>query len=270
MNKIYSHIICLFLILSGISLLGQESEKIQYVCPPCGHNCLETIYEAPGYCGQCGMQYVDLKTIDQNQPAAGQQQQQEALRVAVLVFEGVQIIDYTGPWEVFGGAHFEVFSVAKNTDQLRTVYGMQVVPQFTLENHPPADILLIPGGNVLATQEDPAVQRWLQEKSESARIVLSVCNGAYILAKAGLLNGLRATTTRHLVNGLANAAPNITIVRDVRYVDNGKIITSGGLSAGMDAALHVVERMTSRERAAHLARGLEYDWLEIRVPNNQE
>ena len=269
MHKINAIIICLFLILSGTTLIAQESEKIQYVCPPCGHNCLETIYEAPGYCGQCGMQYVDLKTIDQNQPAAGeQQQQQETLRVAVLVFEGVQIIDYTGPWEVFGGAHFEVFSVAKSTGQLRTVYGMQVVPQYTLENHPPADILLIPGGDVLATQEDPEVQRWLQEKSESAQIVLSVCNGAYILAKAGLLNGLRATSTRHLVNGLANAAPNITIVRDVRYVDNGKVITSGGLSAGMDAALHVVERMTSRERAAHLARGLEYDWQEIRAPND--
>ena len=103
-------------------------------------------------------------------------------------------------------------------------------------------------------------KKWLNEKAKEAEIVLSVCNGAYILAKAGLLNGLKATTTRALVDGLENAAPNITVVRDTRFVDNGKVITSGGLSAGMDAALHVVSRIHGEERAKRIAYGIEYEW----------
>ncbi len=251
------------------SLIAQQSEhteskKIEYICPPCGHNCLETIYHEPGACGECGMNFVKLADYraSQQQGAAQPQQTAASKKVAVLIFDGVQIIDYTGPWEIFGGAGFEVFSVAKSTEAINTVYGMAVVPQYDLKNHPRADILLIPGGNVFATQSDPEIQEWLNKQAEQAEVVLSVCNGAFILAKSGLLNGLKATTTRGLINGLPNAGTNITIVKDVRYVDNGKIITSGGLSAGMDAALHVVERIHGKQFADQLAYGLEYQWLE--------
>ena len=184
----------------------------------------------------------------------------ERRKVAILLFEGVQIIDYSGPWEIFGQAGFDVFTVARSKEPIETVFGMRVIPDHTLDEHPEADILLVPGGSVLGTQNDPAVQRWLKSTSKQADVVLSVCNGAFILAKSGLLEGLRATTTRPLIDGLATAAPDITVVHDVRWVDNGKIVTSGGLSAGMDAALHVVARYSSEERAARIAHGLEYDW----------
>ena len=102
--------------------------------------------------------------------------------------------------------------------------------------------------------------QWIQEKSKDADYVLSVCNGAFILAKTGLLDGLSATTTRYLIDGLEAIAPNTKMVRNVRYVDNGKIITSGGLSAGIDAALHLVSKIQGKERAQSIAYGLEYEW----------
>ena len=104
---------------------------------------------------------------------------------------------------------------------------------------------------------------------QKAQIVLSVCNGAFILAKAGLLNGLQATATRPLVHGLTSAAPNITIVEDTRFVDNGKVITSGGLSAGMDAALHVVARIKGEQTAERVAKGIEYEWNSEGVISNK-
>lgn len=104
------------------------------------------------------------------------------------------------------------------------------------------------------------VQDWLRETAEGADVVLSVCNGAYVLAKTGLLTGLKATTTRPLIEGLANAGEDITVVRDVRYVDNGKIVTAGGLSAGMDTALHVASRYIGVDQAQEVARMLEYAW----------
>ena len=137
---------------------------------------------------------------------------------------------------------------------------MKVGADYGLTDHPNADILLVPGGQVFGTQDDPAVQKWLRARAEQAEVVLSVCNGAFILAKSGLLKGLKATTTRPLVDGLANAAPDITVVRDVRYVDNGKIVTSGGLSAGMDAALHVVRRLEGADTAERIAASIEYAW----------
>lgn len=248
----------LFLSLAG----GAEPDEEVYVCPPCGHDCLKTTFEKPGACGDCGMALVtraSLGNLTTGQPA-NLNTHPDRKKVAILIFQGVQIIDYTGPYEIFGGAGFEVFTVAKQPEMIRTVYGMQVTPDYVFDNSPRPDIVLVPGGQVLNTQRDQEVRKWLQDSAQQAEIVLSVCNGAFILAKAGLLNGLTATTTRPLVEGLAVAAPNIKVVHDTRFVDNGKVITSGGLSAGMDAALHIVARIQGKVQAQNLAEGLEYDW----------
>jgi len=249
------------------STFKRLEESAGYLCRPCGHNCLETIFEEPGACGECGMKLASIEKVLTNlrdhaaaQAGGSAGRKVERKSVAILLFNGVQIIDYTGPWEIFGQARFDVFTVAIDAERITTAFGMKVTPDYTLTDHPKPDIILVPGGGVLDTQNDPGVKKWLNEKAEEAEIVLSVCNGAYILAKAGLLNGLKATTTRALVDGLANAAPNITVVRDTRFVDNGKVITSGGLSAGMDAALHVVSRIHGEERAKRIAYGIEYEW----------
>ena len=239
-----------------------EPESELYVCPPCGHDCLKTTFPEPGACGECGMTLILLSEALQQTTMQHAADDPGRKRVAILLFDGVQIIDYTGPWEIFGQAGYEIFTVATSREPIETVFGMHVTPDFVLAEHPEPDIVVVPGGQVLATQNDPGVRKWLGSRAKKSEIILSVCNGAFILAKAGLLDGLRATTTRGLVDGLSNAGANITVVKDARYVDNGKIVTAGGLSAGMDAALHVVSRLRSEDTARRIARGLEYDWQE--------
>ena len=187
--------------------------------------------------------------------------------LAILVFEGVQIIDYTGPWEVFGhamaGEHqqaFEIYTVAPKAGTITTAMGMSVNPKYTFANAPKADVLVLPGGGVDEHMDDPIVQQWVRESAKNAEIVLSVCNGAFFLGRAGLLDGLEATTFAGLIDELQKAAPKARVVRDRRYVDNGKIITSAGLSSGIDGALHVIERLLGKGTAQVAATSLEYDW----------
>lgn len=187
-----------------------------------------------------------------------------ARNVAVLLFPGVQIIDYTGPWEVLGHASvdgkpaFRIYSVAATTAPIETAMGMTVIPGFDLARAPRPDVLVIPGGNV--DPDNAAVIRWIQESARTAEVVLSVCNGAFYLAKAGLLDGLEATTFAGMIDDLKAAAPKTKVVRDKRFVDNGKIITAAGLSSGIDGALHVIEKLYGKGTAQIAAVGMEYDW----------
>ena len=183
-------------------------------------------------------------------------------KVAILVFPGVEIIDFTGPWEAFGAAGYDVFSVGATEDPLFTVMGMKVTPNYTFAASPKADILVIPGGGVPSPlpQTDPTV-KWIRQHSEQVEITMSVCNGAFWLANAGLLDGQRATTTANgNVERLARDFPRITVVGDERFVDNGRIITTAGLSSGIDGALHVIERLEGRGAARSVALAMEYDW----------
>jgi putative intracellular protease/amidase/YHS domain-containing protein len=180
--------------------------------------------------------------------------------VAILLFEGVQIIDFTGPYEVFGQAGLRVFTVAASTAPITTSMGMKVTPDYALADAPPADVLVIPGGDIRAAVNNPDVIVWIRERAAPARHVLSVCNGAIVLAKTGLLDGLTATTFYDLIPRLREAAPKTRVVTDQRYVDNGKIITTAGLSSGIDGSLHVVERLQGKGSAQKVALNMEYDW----------
>ncbi|MGH7494531.1 MAG: DJ-1/PfpI family protein [bacterium] len=234
-----------------------------YVCPPCGNSCDSAVHQKPGACPVCGMGLVAKGQAAQNLAAARPAMQQTAARskkVAVFIFDGVQIIDYAAPYEVFGQAGFEVFTVAEKAGAITTAMGMSVNPRYTFDNHPKADVLLIPGGDAPRHQDNPKVIAWIQNKSKEAEVVLSVCNGAFFLAKAGLLDGLQATTFAPLIPGLQAAAPKAKVVWDKRFVDNGKIVTSAGLSSGIDGALHVVEKLLGRGWAEVIATNLEYDW----------
>ncbi len=196
-----------------------------------------------------------------------QEQQSPAPRnLAILIFDGVQIIDYTGPFETFGHVYngdnpaFNMYTVSAKTNPITTAMGMSVNPKYSIENAPAPDVLVIPGGGVNGTLENAAVIKWVQEKAKNAEVVLSVCNGAFILAKAGLLDGLEATTTANLIPSFRQAAPRTRVVEDRRFVDNGKIITAAGLSSGIDGALHVIERLFGRGTAQMAALGMEYNW----------
>jgi copper(I)-binding protein/putative intracellular protease/amidase len=216
------------------------------------------VFDKPGYCPSCGMELI-LKGSLGAAPAS-RAPEEPSKKAAILLFSGVEDIDYAGPVEVFGGSGIQVFTVAASTSPIKTIMGIKVTPDYSLEEAPPADVLLIPGGAVFATQEDQRVLNWIRERSKQAEYVMSVCNGAFILAKAGLLDGLTATTTAGLIDGLPTAAPKVKVVRDQRYVDNGKFITTAGLSSGIDGALHVISRLFGNAQAQLTALGIEYDW----------
>jgi putative intracellular protease/amidase len=193
-------------------------------------------------------------------PAAATAKPAPPLNVAILIFDGVQIIDYTGPYEVFGQARFNVFTVSAKGTPIKTAMGMSVTPAYSIENSPDPDVLVIPGGSVQATYEDTHVIDWIRARAATARNVMSVCNGAFILARTGLLDGLSATTFYGLIDEFRTFAPKVKVVTDQRFVDNGKIVTTAGLSSGIDGALHVIEKIRGKGKASAVAFNMEYDW----------
>jgi len=198
-------------------------------------------------------------------------QQVQRMNVAILLFDDVQIIDYTGPYEVLA-SRFNVFTVAERRDTIHTIFEMKVIPDYDFSQHPAVDILVVPGGggartknpgpfeHFLPATETPALMDWVKKTAASSKYVLSVCNGAFILARAGLLDNLSATCTAPMIGNLQKVSASIKPVYDKRFVDNGKIITSGGLSSGIDASLHIIEKVYGRGAAQLRALILEYPW----------
>jgi transcriptional regulator GlxA family with amidase domain len=191
---------------------------------------------------------------------APKEQRKGKLNVAVLLFEGVELLDFAGPAEVFGvageGMSFRVFTVAEKTDVVRAIGGVQVKPEFTFKDAPRADVLVIPGGSTRNVGKTGIA--WIREAGKDAQVVLSVCMGAFLLAEAGLLDGCEATTHRWGLENLQKAAPKCKVVSNKRFVDNGKIITTAGVTAGIDGALHVVERLCGKKAARWTAE----EWME--------
>jgi putative intracellular protease/amidase len=212
----------------------------EYVCPMSEH---PQVFDHPGKCPICGMQLV-RKT--------------QRVKVAIMVFDNVQIIDFTAPYEVFGEAGFDIFTVGPTTQPITTVNGMRVTPAYGFADAPPADVVVLPGGGV--DVDDARIVDWVKRRAAASGIVLSVCNGAFWLAKAGLLDGLTATTTSGRIAQLQAEYPKVRVVRDQRWVDNGRIVTAAGLSSGLEGALHVVERLQGHGKARTVALHAEYDW----------
>ncbi len=234
-----------------------------YACPPCGCPGDSERHAEAGACSDCGMALVFRShEIKQQTQVATPDVPRLRLKVAILVFPGVQIIDFSAPYEVFGQAGFEVFTVAESAGELTTAMGLKVVPTYTLAECPQPDIVVVPGGGVNETRESKIVLDWLRAQEKTAESILTVCNGAFILAETGLLNGREATTFYGLIPTLEAQMPEVRVVRDQRYVDNGKIITTAGLSSGIDGSLHVVRRLLGQARAQRIALNMEYNWLD--------
>lgn len=231
----------------------QTSAKKRFHCPDCGQPCDQRVFDAPGSCPDCGMALVEEG--GHKSSAAARQ------KAAILVFNGVEIIDFAGPYEVFGAAGFDVYTVGETKEPVTTAMGLKIVPRYAFADAPAADVLVVPGGGVDAAQKNEALLTWVTQTAGRAQKAMSVCNGAFILASAGLLDGLSATTTAHHLDRLKSQFPRIAaVVSDQRFVDNGKIVTTGGLSAGIDGALHLVARLRGQGFAQAVALAIEYDW----------
>jgi transcriptional regulator GlxA family with amidase domain len=179
--------------------------------------------------------------------------------VAIFIFDDVEVFSVTG--RRAGQEPFHVFTCAEKAGPVFARNQLSVNPRYTLATAPRADILVIPGGfGTRREMNNPVILEWLQQSARDAEIVLSVCTGALILGKAGLLNGLTATTHFGAIELLRETAPGATVRDNMRFVDNGKIITAAGISAGIDASLYLVGRLLGLNVAEETARYMEYDW----------
>ncbi len=184
--------------------------------------------------------------------------------VAIFVHEGVELLDFSGPGEVFASAGqsqaFNVYTVAATSEEITSQRFVTIKPQYTFANCPPPDIIVLPGGRTDVPLADSKVIEWIKKSSERAEVMMSVCTGAFLLLESGLLDGKEATTHWSAIESLKQQAPKTTVRENRRFVDNGKVVTAAGVSAGIDAALHVVDRLLGREVAQKTARYMEYKW----------
>ncbi len=193
-----------------------------------------------------------------------------ATAVAIYLFPKVEVLDFAGPYEVFttasrvhGRLHpgaeqpFRVFTVARSREPVRARAGLRALPDHTLADCPPVDLLLIPGGVVDDEVADAAVVQWVRERSVTAALTASVCTGAFILAEAGLLDGKAATTHWEDVPDLRARYPRVNVREGLRWVDEDRIVTSAGIAAGIDMSLHLVARLAGAELARAAARQMD-------------
>lgn len=184
-----------------------------------------------------------------------------ARNVAILVYDGMEILDFAGPGEVFqaSGRAFNVYTVGAKRDPVVSQGFVTITPRYTIEEAPAPDILVLPGGGTGAVIKSPETMKWVGDSARKAEIVLTVCTGAFVVAEAGLLDGLDATTWHGAVDRFREAYPKTRVHGDTRFVDNGKFVTTAGVSAGIDGALHVVSKLLGEEKARATARYMEYD-----------
>lgn len=189
--------------------------------------------------------------------------------VGILLFNDIELLDFAGPYEVFSVTAelndyqlFKVFTITRDGTGIRSVNGLKASPDFSFADHPPVDILIIPGGvGTKAILKDQDTLNWVRRTAENARIVMSVCSGARILGALGLLDHLEAVTHHEVVEDLRELAPNTVINQDRRFADNGKIMTSGGISAGIDLSLYIVKKLHGETVVHKTIRYMEYgDW----------
>jgi transcriptional regulator GlxA family with amidase domain len=176
------------------------------------------------------------------------------LTVTILIFDDVEVMDFTGPFEVFSvtnelhdDALFDLQIVAKNQTPVIAKGGLSINPDQGIEEVSQSDILIIPGGSgTRKVIQDDALVEWVKRIGEATDHTLSICTGSHVLAKAGILAGLKATTHHQTFERLEALAPLAEVLRDVRFVDNGRVLTSAGISAGIDMSLHVIEKLFGR------------------------
>jgi len=193
--------------------------------------------------------------------------------VGIYLYDDVEVLDFAGPFEVFSVATrvsrrdapsapppFVALTISRTGEPVTARGGLVVTPMHAIAGHPALDVLIIPGGVIDAEVSRTDVIGWIRAQATAARLVASVCTGAFLLAQAGLLKGRRATTHREDADDLAARHPDIKVERGVGWVDEGSIVTSAGISAGIDVSLHLVARLTGTDLATLTARQMEYHW----------
>ena len=189
------------------------AETVEYVCPPCGCTSDVKIFEEPGTCPDCEMVVVSKSKV---------------LNVAIVRWDGVELLDFAGPGEVFAaaksddGRSFQVFTVATTKKPIVSQGFLTVKPQYSIKDCPNVDIIVLPGGGISNVCGDKELMAWIQTTVDKSRIALSVCTGTFVLAEQGYLDGLGVTTFHGAIEGLRKRFPKVRVHDDRRFIDNGR------------------------------------------------
>jgi transcriptional regulator GlxA family with amidase domain len=250
-------ILGLIIAISAAACAQPPKQVFGYFCGPCNSACDTIIHEAAGRCEHCRMELVasTREDIAKIKTAYG-----KALNVAIFIHEGVELLDFAGPGEVFASSPgFNVFTVAASVEPIVCQGFVKITPQFTIANCPRPDVIVLPGGATNIPMGNKDVIDWLRNAVPKTQVTLSVCTGAGLLSKAGQLDGKTVTTFHNYIDALQEITPKAKVIRNTRFVDNGLIITTAGVSAGIDGALHVVSKIKGLAAAKATAEYMEYD-----------
>jgi transcriptional regulator GlxA family with amidase domain len=194
--------------------------------------------------------------------------------IGVYLYDEVEVLDFAGPFEVFStasrvkhrrdpkaGRAFDVLTIGDSARMIRARGGLMIQPMVDIAAHPPLDVLIVPGGVVTAELERVEISDWIARVAATATITASVCTGAFLLGKAGVLRPNEAVTTHwEDIPELRAMFPELQVRAEARWVDSGRVVTSAGISAGLDMSLHLVERLEDEDLAVRTARQMEYEW----------
>lgn len=193
--------------------------------------------------------------------------------IGIYIYDEVEVLDFAGPYEVFTTAarlvarqqpddplKFQPVLIADTPREVTARGNFQVQAHYGIREHPPLEVLLVPGGDHTNEMQRPEILEWVRETGAQVQIVASVCTGAFLLAQAGLLNGLPATTHWEDIPDLRALFPQVAVQENTRWVDSGRVITSAGISAGIDMSLHLVAQLAGQPLALKTARQMEFDW----------
>lgn len=192
--------------------------------------------------------------------------------LGIFLFNDIELLDFAGPYEVFSVTSelnnyelFNVFTITQDGKEIKSVNGLKIIPDFSFANHPDIDILVIPGGiGTRAEMHKEAVLEWIKANYEKSSITMSVCSGARLLGTLGLLDGVECTTHHEVMEHLQEIAPKAIIKKDIRFIDNGKLATSAGISAGIDLSLHITAKLYGADVANRTRAYMEYgDWEQL-------
>lgn len=247
------------LILSASFFISCESRQliasneVAWYCRPCGSSCDKLAFEKAGKCPHCGMELVERSGAEQLDLL------DKKMTIAFYLQNNVEVLDFAGPMEVFAYAGYKVFTVSKTKEPIKTQGILTFIPDYSIEDAPEADIMAFFGGNSGAASGDEQVINWVQSRIDDTDYFFSVCTGAFVLGEAGLLDDKTVTTFHDAIDGLTKSFPKANVRSDVRFVDNGNIITTAGVSAGIDGALHLVAKLDGLQAAKDAAFYMEYD-----------
>lgn len=244
-------ILTYFLVVLSVLSFAQKADTNPFVCPPCSSDCDKLTFNKAGKCPHCGMELIQKSKLPE-----------KTMTICFYLQDGVEVLDFAGPMEVFSYAGAKIFTVSKTKRPIKSQGILKVTPDYDITDAPSFDILAVFGGNAGNASEDPEVIAWIKARKPTTQYYFSVCTGAFILGKAGLLDNLTVTTFHESIDRLQKAVPTAKVLSNTRFVDNGAIITTAGISAGIDGALHLVEKLAGKESAKRVATYMEYDkWV---------